>query len=71
MRRTSRARAPIVRRMPTSLVRSITLMVMAFARPTMLIATIRKPSTAIEVVIVRLLATLSASPTYSISVPTS
>ena len=37
----------------------------------MLIATIRNPSTAIVVVIVRLLATLSASPTYSISVPTS
>ena len=68
MRRTSRPRAPMQRRMPISRVRSITFIVIAFARPTMLIATIRKPSTAIDVVIVRLAATLSASSTYSISV---
>src|SRR5215207_7297423 len=52
MRRTSRARAPMQRRMPISRVRSSTFMMMAFASPTMLMATIRNPSRAIEVVIV-------------------
>ena len=47
------------RRMPISRVRSITLIVIAFASPTMLIATIRKPSTAIDVVIVLVGATSS------------
>ena len=71
MRRTSRARAPMQRRTPISRVRSSTLVVIAFASPTMLIATIRKPSTAIDVVIVRFSATLSRSATYVISPPIS
>ena len=67
MRRTSRARAPMQRRMPISRVRSSTFVVIAFASPTMLIATITKPSTAIVVVSERLAAISSRSATYVIS----
>ena len=63
MRRTSRARAPMQRRMPISRVRSRTLVVIALASPTMLMATIRKPSTVIEVVSERLAAISSRSAT--------
>ena len=56
---------------PISRVRSSTLIVIALASPTMLIATMRKPSTAIEVVMVRFAATSSRSATYVISLPIS
>ena len=71
MRRMSRARAPMLRRMPISRVRSSTFVVIAFASPTMLIATITNPSTAIEVVSVLLAAISSRSATYLISLVTS
>ena len=63
IRRTSRARAPMQRRMPISRVRSSTFVVIAFASPTMLIATMTKPSIAIVVVSVRLAAISSRSAT--------
>jgi hypothetical protein len=51
----------MLRRTPISRVRSSTLVVMAFASPTMLIATMTKPSTVMEVVSERLAATSSRS----------
>jgi hypothetical protein len=56
---------------PISRVRSITLIVIALARPTMLIAMTRKPSTAIDVVTVLLASISSRLATYLISSPTS
>ena len=71
IRRTSRARAPMLRRTPISRVRSSTFVVMALARPTMLIATITNPRTAIDVVSDRFAATSSRSAMYVISLLTS
>src|ERR1041384_7997909 len=59
MRRMSRARAPMQRRTPISRVRSRTLIVIALISPTMLIATTRRPSTAIAELICRLELTFS------------
>ena len=56
---------------PISRVRSITLMVIAFASPTMLMATTRKPSTAIDFVTVLLASISSRFATYLISLPMS
>ena len=53
MRRMSRARAPTLRSMPISRVRSSTTIVIVLMSATMLIATIRRPRTVIAVVIPR------------------